>query len=362
MNLGGDGQDVYPFINASGSFVDNTHYDISKLYQWNLVFDHAQNQGIALHMVLNEIEEPNRLWLDNGTLDIERKLFYRELAARYAYLLALKWNLSEESVFSYTHLYDFANYLGTQDWADHVIAVHTPSDNTGIYSALMGDPLFSASSYQYSKNRASEFVERWRTESVTAGRPWVVDMDENNPAGIGLTDDNADELRKEVLYDVYFSGGNVEWYAGYHSPPLGGDMQLEDFRTRETMWNYMWYARRFMEENLPFWEMNPADELLGGEAVDVEYGGGEVFAKEGVVYAIYLPRASATGSLFVGDSDGDYNVYWYNPRSGEFVGEGVIITAADGMLVLGEAPSDPDEDWVVLVVNAFVGGVGTSEQ
>jgi hypothetical protein len=139
-------------------------------------------------------------------------------------------------------------------------------------------------------------------------------------------------------------------------------MQLEDFRTRETMWNYMWYARRFMEENLPFWEMNPADELLGGEAVDVEYGGGEVFAKEGVVYAIYLPRASATGSLFVGDSDGDYNVYWYNPRSGEFVGEGVIITAADGMLVLGEAPSDPDEDWVVLVVNAFVGGVGTSEQ
>ena len=351
MNLGGDGQDAYPFIDPGGSQFDNTHYDISKLYQWNIVFDHAQKRGIALHMVLNETEQPNRLWLDNGTLGIERKLFYRELVARYAYLLALKWNLSEESVFPYPRLYDFAGYLSAQDWADHVIAVHTPSNNTAIYTNIMGNPLFSATSFQYSKTRANEFTERWWIESEMAGRPWVVDMDENNPAQTGLTNTNADELRKEILYDVYFSGGNIEWYAGYHDLPLGGDMKLENFRTRETMWNYMWYARRFMEENLPFWEMAPADDLLVGEAED--FGGGEVFAKEGEIYAIYLPSATISGTLFVGDSNEDYIVRWYDPRTGEFIGNGIIATPTDDFLLLGDPPNDPEEDWVILVINSL---------
>lgn len=358
MNLGGDGQDTYPFINPGGSHFDNTHYDISKLYQWNIVFEHAQRQGVALHIVLNETEAQNRMWLDNGTLGVERKLFYRELAARFAYLLAIKWNLSEESVFSTSQLFDFAKYLGAQDWADHVIAVHTPSNNTAIYPPLMGNPLFSATSFQYRKDGANDYTELWRTESETAGRPWVVDMDENNPAAIGLTDNNADELRKEILYDVYFSGGNIEWYAGYHDPPLGGDMQLENFRTRETMWNYMWYARRFMEENLPFWEMNPADELLDGEADD--FGGGEVFAKEGEIYAIYLPSAMLTGTLDVGNSNGDYHIQWYNPRSGDFISPSVTTTVTNGVLPLGSAPFEPDEDWVILVINSLSPYAGNS--
>ena len=43
----------------------------------------------------------------------------------------------------------------------------------------------------------------------------------NNQTPMVVVLDNGDELR-----------GHIEWYAGYHSLPLGGDMRLEDFRTR----------------------------------------------------------------------------------------------------------------------------------
>jgi hypothetical protein len=175
-------------------------------------------------------------------------------------------------------------------------------------------------------------------------------MDENSPASTGLTDSNAPELRKRVLYDVYFSGGNIEWYAGYHDLPLGGDMRLEDFRTREEMWDYMWYARRFMQENLPFWQMEPADELLSGEAS--LYGGGQVFAQQGSVYAIYLPDASPGGELDLSALPPDVTLLmrWYNPRTGEFVGGETAVSS--GVLSLGPPPSNPNEDWVLLLSSA----------
>ena len=97
MNLGGDGQETYPFVGAENNRFNKTHYDISKLHQWNQVLNHAQEQGVALNIVLSETEEANERWLDDGALGVERKLFFRELVARFGYLLAVKWNLGEEN-------------------------------------------------------------------------------------------------------------------------------------------------------------------------------------------------------------------------------------------------------------------------
>lgn len=346
MNLGGDGQETYPFVGATKNAFDKTHYDISKLSQWNTVFDHAQRRGIKLHFVLAETEAPNEQWLDDGSLGVERKLFFRELIARFGYVLAIKWNLSEENDYAVAQLREFADYIQALDPYDHPIAVHTHPNNFQDYNQIKGEDRFAATSIQYNPDKANDHVEQWRTESAEAGQPWVIDMDENSPAGTGLTDDNADDLRKRVLYDVYFSGGNIEWYAGYHDLPLGGDMRLEDFRTREAMWQYMWYARRFMQENLPFWTMEPADDLLDDEASD--FGGGQVFAQPGEVYALYLPKANPSGSLDLSDATGEFELRWFNPRTGDFEGATTPVDGG-GVIDLGEPPSNPGEDWVVLV-------------
>ncbi|MEM7111561.1 MAG: DUF5060 domain-containing protein [Chloroflexota bacterium] len=346
MNLGGDGQDTYPFVGPSGSTYDNTHYDVSKLDQWNIVFEHAQRKGIALHVVLNEVEQDNRLWLDNGALGRERKLFYREMIARFGHILALKWNLSEENVFTLPEINAFTDYLQALDWSRHPLTLHTPLDDFRMYEQIVGDPRFATTSIQYRERDANDHVEMWRVRSAQQGWPWVIDMDENSPAGTGLTPDNADELRQHILYDVYFSGGNIEWYLGYHELPLGGDIRLEDFRTREAMWRYMWYARRFMQENLPFWEMEPADELLVGESL--AEGAGQVFAKPNEIYAIYLPNASPSGDLIVANSAA-FTRQWYDPRTGEFVGETQTVVPNGNRLRLGTPPANPDTDWVVLL-------------
>ena len=40
-NAGGDGDNVWPFVDRDDKF----HYDVSKLDQWQIVFDHAQPRG-----------------------------------------------------------------------------------------------------------------------------------------------------------------------------------------------------------------------------------------------------------------------------------------------------------------------------
>ena len=264
MNLGGDGQETCPFVGYSQSNFDKTHYDVSRLYQWNQLLDHAQRKGIMLHFVLAETESGNENWLDDGELGVQRKLFFRELIARFGHGLAIKWNLSEENDFTIPQLKAFATYIRAVDPYDHQIGVHTHPNNFKDYPDLLGDPTFTSTSIQYSPDYAGAFVEEWRRKSKDSGHKWSIELDENGPASEGLTDENAEELRRRILYDIYFSGGQVEWYAGYHSLPLGGDVKMEDFRTRSEMWGYMRIAREFMERELPFWEMEPADPAPDG--------------------------------------------------------------------------------------------------
>ena len=90
MNILGDDQNVFPFIDY------NTYdrYDCSKLDQWEIVFDHADQLGMFLHFKTMEAE--NQGLLDNGAIGANTKLYYRELMARFGHHLALNWNIGEE--------------------------------------------------------------------------------------------------------------------------------------------------------------------------------------------------------------------------------------------------------------------------
>jgi hypothetical protein len=346
MNLGGDGRETYPFIDPSPTPHNRTHYDISRLHQWNQVLDHAQRRGIMLHIVLAESEQANENWFDGGAFGSERKLFFRELIARFGHAAAIKWNLSEENDFSIPFLEACAARIASLDSYGHALAVHTWANNFSDYPALLGKPNFTSTSIQYAPHLGGAYVEEWRERSSAAGHPWVLDMDENTPSGEGLSDSNADYLRKVDLYDVYFSGGQIEWYGGYHNLPLGGDVKMEDFRTRAHMWRYMRIAREFMEDNLPFWEMEPRDDLLTLEAQTL--GGAEVFAKAGEVYAVYLPGATSTGELNLAGEPGRFQGRWFDPRVGRFIGVTRIFSGG-AAVPLGAPPRFPDQDWIYLV-------------
>ncbi len=176
------------------------------------------------------------------------------------------------------------------------------------------------------------------TSDVGTNRSWI-------------PEDNAELSRREKIWPTYFSGGNIEFI-------LEGFLSVDNFKTpeREKLWMYLWHARKLMEEQLPFWEMVPMDDLVTGEAtLPVGMGGGvttpmgaQVFARPGSVYAVYFPDASETGLLNLRETGGIFTLRWYDPRTGEFAGASREVEGGD-LLDIGPPPAHPDEDWVLLV-------------
>ncbi len=368
MNIGGDGKDVWPWIgpiNPKGSPEnDNQHYDVGKLAQWETVFDHAQRLGVFLHFVFNEAEEANKRELDDGELGPERKLYYREMIARFGHHLALEWNLCEEYNLQFDfgpeRIREFADYVRAVDPYDHPITVHSAGDPVEKLRFIFGDPRFSLTSIQLNHRPIHEVTEAFRKETRLAGRPLPVSLDEftldRGQRASHIPVDDAEGHRREKIWPTYFSGGMIEFI-------LDDLLRTDSFKTpeREKLWQYLWHARRFMEENLPFWEMEPADELATG-ATTIPLGigkgktvplGPQVFAKRGTVYAVYLPTGSATGSLDLTDLKGSANQRWFNPTAGEFVGPATRISGG-ARRDLGPPPADPAADWVVLIEQADV--------
>lgn len=347
MNIGGDGKDVFPYLGAidprGHPDNDNLHFDLTKLHQWSLVFDHAQRLGIMLHFVLNEAEEPNKRELDDGALGVERKLYYRELVARFGHYPALQWNLCEEYNIKFDFGPDavksFAQYIRDIDPHDRPITVHHAGRVDKAWAPFLGDARFPVASFQVNDIGV---VETWRDRSRAAGLPLVIGMDEFFPDK--TREDNVDRHRKEYLWPIYFSGGQVEFI-------LDELLATDDFRRYARLWKYMAIAHAFMED-LPFWEMEPSDHLVTGAAAfhgENNTFSAQVFAKEGVCYAVYYPVADQTGTLDLTNAGGEYTLTWFNPRTGTI--EGAPVTVRGGTPVVpGAPPAEPGEDWTLLLL------------
>jgi hypothetical protein len=133
-------------------------------------------------------------------------------------------------------------------------------------------------------------------------------------------------------------GSGVEWYFGHRFPHM--DINCEDWRSRENIWDQTRYALEFFHAQLPFWEMEPANGLAAGN-------GALVLAKPDAVYAVYLPEGG-TATLKIGA--GTYRVDWYNPRSGGALRSGdVAEVKGPGAVSLGDPPADARQDWAVLI-------------
>jgi hypothetical protein len=395
-NAGGDGDNVWPFVSRDDKF----HYDCSKLDQWQIVFDHATVLGMHLHFKLQEQEnDDNRtgheaqdgkvqVSLDGGKLGRERKLYCRELVARFAHELALNWNLGEENTQSATEQRDMIRYLHQIDPYHHNIVVHTfPDWQDKVYPELLGDKsLLTGASLQNSWSAAHQRTLKWVQESAAAGKPWVVANDEHGPASLGVPPDpgykghdgvakvrsdgkakakqgsksnakvpSPEEIRGYTLHDIRkFSlwgnllagGAGVEYYFGYQLPE--NDLVGEDFRSRDKSWDYCRIALEFFrDQKIPFEKMACADALVGNPAGD---NSRYCLALLGEVYVVYLP-AGGTADLDLKDSKArTLAVKWFDPRNGGSLLEGSVKTVSGPATAsLGLPPREPDQDWVLLV-------------
>ena len=92
--------------------------------------------------------------------------------------------------------------------------------------------------------------------------------------------------------------------------------------------------------------MKNADALVGNSKND---NSKYCLAKTGEVYVVYLPSGGTT-TLDLTSAKGQFTVSWFNPRSGGSLVSGSVNHVQGGTTVaLGNAPSDTDEDWAILI-------------
>ena len=372
-NAGGDGDNVWPFVARDDKF----HWDCSKLDQWGIVFDHATTKGLYLHFKLQENEiddnrrgdksEPGRVpeSLDGGKLGPERRLYCRELIARFGHALALNWNIGEENTQSTEEVRDMVKFLHDTDPYRHHIVIHTfPNQQDKVYTPLLGDQsLLTGTSLQNGWSQAHQRTLKWVTESAKAGKPWVVANDEQGGADTGVPPDlgyagydgkkkdgktvqTTDDIRQATLWGNLLAGGaGVEYYFGYQLPQ--NDLVCEDFRSRDKSWDYCRTVLEFFRDNrIPFWEMKNADALIGNEKND---NSKYCLARPGELYLVYLPKGGTT-ELDLSAATGSFTVKWFNPRSGGALLDGSVKSVKGGATVsVGQPPAKPDQDWAVLV-------------
>ena len=365
-NAGGDGDNVWPFVERNDKF----HYDVSKLDQWRIVFEHAARLGLHIHIKLQETEnddhrpKPTPAALDGGKLGPERRLYLRELVARFAHLPAMTWNLGEECTLSTDELAAMAHYLRSLDPYGNHIVVHTfPDKQEEVYKPLLGRAdVLTGVSLQNSWNVAHVRTWTWVHRSRESGHAWVVGHDEQNPAELGVPPDagyqgfdgaakpekgNAytrHDIRRLCLWGTLMAGGEgVEYYFGYKLPH--NDLNAEDFRSRAAAWADARRARRFFEDNaIPFWAMDNVDELVGNpERKNTVY----CLAQPGQVYVVYLPNGG-TVELDLSAVQGRFEVRWFDPRTdGPIAGIPAGSVQGGAKVKLGPPPATPNEDWVV---------------
>jgi len=367
-NAGGDGDNVWPFVERDDKF----NYDCSKLDQWGIVFDHATAKGMYLHFKLQETENDDNVRgghkdrktgrvqtsLDGGDLGPERKLYCREIIARFGHNLALNWNLGEENTQTTQQQKDMAQFIHDTDPYDHLIVVHTyPNQQDKVYRPLFGDAsvLRGASLQNSNVKDCHSQVVKWTRESAAKGKPWVIGFDEPGTAGEGMPADegypgmpknfdnpSVDTTRKCALWGTLMGGGSgVEYYFGYKLPQ--NDLVCEDWRSRDQSWDYCRYALEFFQNNdLPLGEMKNEDELVGNDKHD---NSAYCLAKKGEVYLVYLPDGGER-EIDLSSAEGSFKVEWFNPRSGGALAKGGHAPGgAKHKLV---AP-DRDGDWLAVI-------------
>ena len=351
LNIDGDGKDVWPYTN----YDERYRFDCSKLDQWEIVFDHMERLGIMLHIVTQETE--NELLLDNGDTGLQRKLYYRELIARFGHHLAITWNMGEENgpanftpnAQTIAQQKAMVKYIKETDPYQNYVVIHTHASTKSryeIFDQLLGDENLDGPSIQIGNMRSSHAETiHWTKASGDAGKQWVVCIDEIGPASRGVDpddreDNNQDTVRAEVLWgNLMAGGGGAEWYFGYKNH--NNDLGCEDWRSRDRMWDYTNNAIEFFQEHVPFWEMEPMDELVSENAY--------CLAKNNEVYLVYLPYGGDT-YLNLKNVDTTFSVEWYNPRVGGELTKTVIASINGGGVVsLGTPPLEAEKDWVILV-------------
>lgn len=343
MNSYGDGKQAWPWIDRDAILT----YDCSKLDQWEVLFSHMTAKGVMPHFVLSETENESFFEIRErgrtGGFAESRKIFYREMVARFGHHPAITWNIGEENGWAQGDGYHTANTDEQRilfsahlrklvPYDDNIVIHNGPSTEDWIFIPLLGNKNLTGPAFQwnYEENIYAKTLE-WRNKSAAAGQPWVFGMDEPYVGGIKVP---LDIWRKNVVWGTFMAGSaGVELYIG-----KGEDLRIQDYRPFEEHYRIAVRAIEFLRENLPFHELEPSEHFADNARTLMKYG---------EVYLLYLSNG---GSTEIELPEGKYSIQWFDPRNGGDLQNGSKTKLSGGdKSSIGNPPTANSEDWLCLI-------------
>lgn len=323
-NLGGDDRDVWPWLGetareAMANGGRDSRFDVARLEKWRELFEYMQGRGVVPYVILED---------DSAWKGYDHDRYYREIVARFGYLPALIFNLGEEHNENYrlTEALGWIKRLAETDPYHHPRGIHNVNRPTDQYiNAVQVDFTAIQTGSPGSRTGLDNALEHnriaidWIHRCKSLGqRTLMAGFDEGRP-----------EQHRAAWWAAYLGGGVWEAHV-----PKPYDRPMSAW---EPTWTELGGARAFME-TLPFWEMEPRNDLVkSGRAI--------CLAKAGNAYALYLPIG---GNISVELPErSTYEVVWWNPangKNGQFRKEKMV---AGGTVHL-TAPGDGD--WAVRIL------------
>jgi hypothetical protein len=344
FSLDGDDKTIGPHLTETDngdrwSEVYHDRFDVSKVDQWERIFEYADKKGMFLHFKTQETENDQKM--DGGALGRERKLYYRELIARFGHHLALNWNLGEENTQTDGQRRDMAQYFDAHDPYRHLVVIHTyPGDKNSVYTPMLGSgSKLMGASLQSGIGSVHNDVVAWVNQSASAGKPWVVANDEQGGANTGIDVDPNDrkKVREEVIWGTYLGGGcGFEYYYGYQTGC--SDLTCQDHRTRDDKYTDAAYALAFMQDHF----MPYLPEAVSKDNESSRSGSYLLRSSDKEAYLVYLPNGGSTN--ISGLPSGSRDLRWFNPRNGN-------LGSRQGMT--GNSITAPsNDDWLAFIVSS----------
>jgi len=396
FNVGGDDQNVIPQIMRVSADnyaklspadqwargVVHDRYDVVKLAQWQRALSYADELGLQVHFKMQEVE--NNLFMDGGSLGRERKIYIREMLARFNYFLAVSWNMGEENTQQPEVVRAQANYIASLDPYDHPLVMQTyPRQKERFRPHLANGSALNGLAMQGATIDFSDMrpdILKWTYASILAGRRVVIGYDELGSAGPGAPIDAGFDLttlpkknilslsegdippgtaaggpakgfasgaatvaaskkpsstvqpevaptretyRRHALWNALLAGASgIEVYYGWENPC--NDLSCENDRTR---------AQKFSDGRnaITFFNEYVADRAFGMVADDdltlarTEY----VFADYGKTYVVYTIAGTPATLSLIGQS-GRYSIDWYDAVAGGPLRKGSVLEIAGG--------------------------------
>jgi hypothetical protein len=367
LTIGGADNSVFPY-SARDSLM---RFDCSKLDQWQTVLRHANSKGIV--MELRTQLAANEKLLDKGDLGPARKLYYRELIARFAHCLGIIWNLGDENGLSFAQRTAAANYI-------HKLDPHCYPSRPIVLQATEGaqsqaaQPLLVESdslwisvlslqtSYLTVHAETKKLVDTIKASQDIGINPKLraVTSDCQTPKATGVPVDgfagtpSQDDIRKNVLWgNLMAKGGGVSYYFGSTA-----DLACQNFRNYDKLWDYNHYAERFFRNYLLDNALLLSNQLKDLKSSDHQLSGaqGYCLSLDGYQpFVIYLPSGgNASLDLSTSTTADTLRVWWYNPRSGGMLQKGSMLNGGSTVSI-GNPPADVTSDWVALIVPDNIG-------